>query len=125
MPRKKQEPSLAPWAVTQADIDATTKLEEAFATTRCLPPEDIIPDEFFGWAKGATGNIYFHMSDALFTGSPMPVGEVTFNEGFREDGEALFRFLMAHMRSFEPSHGHKIAGVAFIISKIITITPEK
>jgi hypothetical protein len=129
MPRRAKETkettsSPKPWGITQADIDATTPLEEGFATTRCLPPEDIIPEPFWGWYKGSTGNLYFFMADALFCGSTMPVAYVTWNDGFREDGEALMKWIMAHMRSFTPSHEHKIAGIAYMISQAVTLTPE-
>lgn len=113
-----------PWSITQADIDATTDVDVAFTTTRCLPPEDIIPIEYWGHYKGVSGNVYHWMADALFIGGPMPAGDVTFNAGFKEEGEPLMKFLMAHMRSFAPRHEHKIAGIAFMIAQIVTVTPE-
>lgn len=68
------------------------------------------------------------MIDALFCGSKMPPGEVTFREGFDGSPEGMKkinRFTMAHLRSFEPSPEHKISGIAYMMSKIMTITPEK
>jgi hypothetical protein len=123
--KPQSEEACKPWTITQADIDATTDLEAAFATTRCLPQAEEIPDEFWGCHRNLPGNIYYHMVDAMFCGAELPEGNVAFNEGFREDGPATFKFLMAHLRSFEPQYEHKIAAVAFMVSKIMTVTPVK
>ena len=104
------------WSITQADIDSITAPEAAFGTTRLLPPEGEIPKEF--WKT----NIYTRITYALFVGDPSPPGEITFNPGFREDGPAMMKCLMAHLNSFEPSHEHKIAGIAYMISKIMHVT---
>ncbi len=122
MAKKKAAPVVVPeakkeWTITQADIDSITQLDFAFSTDRFLPPEDKIPQEFW------SGNAYVRLTEAMMYGEPMPPGEVTFNEGFRPDGPALQRCIMAHLRSFNPKHEHKIAGVAYMISKITHITP--
>lgn len=121
MNRKKQpEPKAPPpWTLTQADLDATTDLDVAFATTRCLPPEDIIPHDFWPDKVGYAHNGYLRLVDALFVGNEVPNMEFTFNEGFT--GNKLMEFTVAHLKSFDPSHEHKIAGIAFMLSKIITI----
>lgn len=120
MPRKKiTEPvpeAPKPWSLTQADLDVTTDLEYAFATTRCLPPKEIIPKEFW---DGFGANVYVRLADTLFTGDAPPAGDIEFNEGFT--GNNLMKFLIAHLRSFEPQHEHKIAGLAYMISCIMTI----
>lgn len=116
-----------PWAITQADIDSITGMEVCRGTDRFLPPPDIIPDPFWGWAKGKNNpaNIYWHMADALYTGSDVPAAAYTFNEGYEQNGPKLFDFLMGCLRTIEPDIDHKIAGVAFIISKVMTVAPEK
>lgn len=114
-----------PYILIQEDIDKTTGLELAFGTTRCLPKEDTIPPEFYGPFKGyGTGNVYFRMADALFCGSERPDGDVVFNPGFRADGPAMMKFLAAHLKSFEPRHEHKMAGLAYMISLITTIKEQ-
>lgn len=105
-----------PWDITQADIDSITKPEAVWGTTRFLPPEEEIPAEF--WKP----NIYTRIADTMFVGDPPPQGEITFNPGFRADSTATYQFIMAHMKSFEPKHEHKIAGVGYMISKIMHIT---
>lgn len=116
MSRKKPEEKPKAWSITQADIDSITDVDSAFGTTRLLPPEHEIPAEF--WKT----NIYTRIADAMFVGEPPPAGEITFHSGFREDGPAMMKCLMAHMNSFSPSHEHKIAGIAYMISKIMHVT---
>lgn len=121
MPRKKPDPvpeAPKPWSLTQADLDATTALEWAFGTTRCLPPEDQIPKEFWEPWNGKP-NIYISIIDALFCGNDVPEGELVFNDGFT--GENLMKCVEAHLRSFAPRHEHKIAGLAYMISKVTTV----
>jgi hypothetical protein len=113
-----------PWAITQADIDSITGMEKLRGTDRFLPPADMIPDEFWGWPKKAKANIYWHMADCLYTASDVPAAVYAFNDGFEQDGRKLFDFLMGCLRSLEADTDHKIAGTAFIISKVLTMTPE-
>jgi hypothetical protein len=129
MSRKKVEPAPVapeekPWSLTQADIEATTDLEFVWGTTRCLPPWEIIPEEFREYYGSRKANIYIKMADSFFCGDPLPPGNVAFNEGFSLSPN-LMRFIMAHMKSFDPKHEHKIAGVAYMISIITTVTPDK
>lgn len=106
------------YTLTQADLDATTQKEWAFGTTRCLPAEKEIPKEFWGWPST---NIYVLYADALWISDPIPPAEETINPGFT--GNNLLRFLEAHLR--EPlDHEHKIAAIAFMISKIVTLKPK-
>lgn len=106
-----------PWSLTQADINSTTQLEFVWGTTRLLPPVEIIPKPFWD------GNTYSRIADSMFVGAPPPAGEVIFNPGFSpQDAPAMMRCLMAHMKSFEPDHHHKIAGVAFMMAQIVHVT---
>ena len=114
---KKKPEEKKPWGITQADIDSITKPEAVWGTTRLLPPEVEIPKEF--WKT----NIYTRIADSMFVGESPPRGEIHWNPGFRDDGPAMMKCLMAHMKSFGPKHEHKIAGVAFMISKIMTVVP--
>jgi hypothetical protein len=117
-----------PYGITQADIDSITDLDVAFATTRCLPKEEEIPEAFRGAYRGDyKSNIYVALVDALFCGEPVPQAAMQFHAGFEKTGEnpkLLQRFTMAHLRSFEPSHEHKISGIAYMLSLVVTITAE-
>lgn len=105
--------------ITQSDIDNTSDLEAAFTTTRCLPKWEDIPDEFK--KSPYTGTVYNQIIDAWFCGSPLPEASLTFKEGFTADGKKVQRFIMAHLRSFEPKHEHKVAGCAYLLSQVITV----
>lgn len=117
--KKKPETKEVPpvWAITQKNIDTVTKVEQVYGTTRLLPPWDDIPKEFWD------GNIYTRIGEAMFYGEKIPNGEVSFNEGFKQDPHGLTRCIMAHLVSFDPKHEHKIAGVGYMISKIVTVIP--
>ena len=94
-------------------LNTITDVEIAFGTTKLLPPFDAVPDEF------KRGNDYTRLLDHLFSGQPLPDGEIVFREGF-DDTEApalLNRVVMAHLRSFEPKHEHKIAGIGYLVSQ--------
>lgn len=96
---------------------SVNKLEVVWGTTRLLPPKDEIPEEFY------KGNVYTQLADAMWCGEPKPNGEVTINPGFEEvPFTNIQACIMAHLKSFDPQHEHKIAGVGFMISKMTTIT---
>lgn len=104
-----------PWDITQADVDSITPKEFIYGTDRLLPPVDQIPHEFF------KGNVYTRLVEAMYVGDVPPMGEVTFNHGFKETRN-LGRLSTAHLRSVQPDYDHKIAGIAYMISKIVRIT---
>lgn len=96
------------YLVTPKEIASITDAEMAFATTRLLPTWDDIPDNF------KSANAYTELVDAIFAGKPLPDGEVVMKAGF--EPHALNRAVQAHLQSFAPSHEHKVAGVAYMIS---------
>jgi hypothetical protein len=106
--------------LTQADIESITDEEYTYGTTRFLPPVQAIPDPFWGWFKGYERDVYFRIAEAMYVGEPAPIGEVSFNPGF--NGKGMQRFLKAHLHSVQPEYQHKMAGLAFLISMIVTIT---
>ena len=114
-----------PWGLTQADLESITDIEVAFSTIRLLPDWDIIPEEFRKAYYDKEANVYIQMADAIFCGSDMPKGDVKFNDGFSDDPSAFQRMITSHLRSFEPEYAHKIAGLAYMISIVVTITPEE
>jgi hypothetical protein len=104
-----------PYTLTQKDFDSITDAEKAFGTMRLLAEEIDIPEEFL------QGNDYTALTEALYHGGPVPNFSVRIKDGFRR--ESLSRAIRAHLKSFEPSHKHKIAGVAFMISMAAEVGP--
>ena len=99
--------------LNRESLNAVTDVELAFGTTKLLPPYEVVPDEF------KRGNSYTKLLDHLFAGQALPEGEIVFLKGF-DDAEApalLNRVVMAHLRSFEPKHEHKIAGLGYLVSQ--------
>lgn len=118
---KPEEPK--PWGITQADMESITDKEFIYGTNRCLPPFSEIPKEYFvnGEFK-PSANMYTRIADAMYCGEPVPKGEVNFLPGFEMAGQAMARFLMAHLKSIEADYDHKMAGVAYMMTKIVKIT---
>lgn len=115
------ETSLVPYSLSQEDINSVSVTELAFATMRLLPTPDQIPKDFYN------GNIYTRIAESVFYGEESPHAEVTFHPGFDSDEagiKAMQKCIMAHLRSFGPKHQDKIAGVGYMISKIMTIQGE-
>lgn len=108
--------------VNQEDVDNIGPIDLASGTTRCLPDQESIPVEFTRDAYN--GTIYNRIIMAWYIGDPPPGAEIRFNPGFREDGPAVKKFIMAHLNSFDPDHFHKIAGCAYLLSKIVTVKEE-
>lgn len=106
-----------PYTITRADLASINDAEMAFSTDRLLPEWKDIPESF------KKPNIYSQIAEALCLGFKMPQGEITFNEGFTDEGVAkdLDRCVRAHVQSWGPSHEHKIAGVGFMMSKVCQI----
>lgn len=106
--------------LTQSDVDDITDAEVISGTTKSLPDWKNIPKEF---RKDIyNGTVYGRIITGWYTGDPIPDAELAFNPGFREDGKAVYRFINAHLKSFQPDHDHKIAGCAYLLSQIMTIT---
>jgi len=101
------------YTLTLADLSSTTDVECVFGTTRLLPPWDEIPDAF------KRGNQYTRLASAIFFESDLPDGECFFVENFEDASKDLDRTVRAHLRSFAPKHEHKIAGVGYLISKVM------
>lgn len=102
--------------ISASDVKSITKLEVAFGTTRHLPPVESIPPEF-----NSSSNPYVRTVSAIFAGTELPDGEIEIIEGV--EPQELNQFIRAHLTSWEPKHEHKIAGVAYLLSQICTITP--
>jgi hypothetical protein len=91
-------------------IPAITDLDVAFGTVKGLPDMAAIPAEFrrFGGTKWNK-----LVSDWFFSG--LKSLKLATNEGV--DKSAALNHIRALMASFEPSHEHKEAGVAYLMSQ--------
>lgn len=112
-----------PYQLSQNDIETITDEEALHGTDRFLPKADDIPLEHWGWFKGVERNVYFRIAEAMYVGETPPAGEVSFNPGFT--GKGMARFLKAHMLNIHAEYQHRMAGMAYMMSLIVTITEEK
>ena len=102
------------YTLSRQSLDTITDLEMAFGTTKLLPPYGVVPEPF------KHGNGYTRLIDCLFSGQPLPGGEILFRQGFEDPAApaALNRVVIAHLRSYEPKHEHKIAGLGYLVSLV-------
>lgn len=110
----------APYTITPDQAASVTQAEQAFGTTRLLPSFDELPLVF----QQGTGEaaVYHQLVDALFYGRPLPDGDIEMHAGVT--AEMLRNCTIAHLRSFEPKHEHKIAGVAYMVSQPAKLIPK-
>ena len=107
--------------LTRESLETISDLEMAFGTTKLLPAYEQVPAEF------KRGNVYTKMLDCMFSGVPRPDAQVEFRKGF-DDPDApklLLRVIRSHLRSFEPKHEHKIAGLGYLVSQACEITQAR
>ncbi len=106
------------YSLTRNDLASITDVEMAFSTERLLPQQEDIPKSFWG------RNPYSELASAIFYGTTLPDGEMTFHPTFTDDAAAadLSKCVRAHLKSFAPKHEHKIAGVGFMIAQVCEIT---
>lgn len=112
---------MKPYVLKAEDLHQIDHIEMAFGTTKFLPKPDQIPKEFY------RGNIYTHIAEARFFGHEVPKGTMKIRPEFYIAGiEGKMNMLMtAHLRSWEPKHEDKIAGVGFMLYTICEITSDK
>lgn len=111
---------MAQYKLTRESLNTITDLDMAWGTTKLLPDYSKVPEDF------KSGNIYTKLLDCMFSGVPLPKGEIIFRKGF-DDADApkqLTRVIHAHLKSFEPKHEHKIAGLGYVISQVCEISAE-
>lgn len=110
----------APYTITPEMAASVTQAEQAFGTTRLLPPYDALPLAF----QEGTGEamVYHQLVNAIFYGWPLPDGDIELRAGVT--AEVLRNCTMAHLSSFGPKHEHKMAGVAYMVSRLATLTPK-
>src|SRR3989344_4074431 len=63
---------------------------------------------------------------AFGTTKLLPAYEIVFRKGFDDPDapDALNRAVTAHLRSFEPKHQHKIAGLGYLVSLVFELHPS-
>jgi len=105
----KTETTITPEQLDQIDIDTA---EIVFGTTKFLPKYDDVPDEY---KHGRTkwNNLF---NDMFFSG--IESLEMEPKEGV--DADKAWSVIQAHMRSWEPKHEHKEAGVAYMMSMLFS-----
>lgn len=96
------------YSISPDDLKHITDIEIAFGTTKFLPPPAEIPPSFY------RGNLYTRVVDAMFANAKVPDAPIQLNEGV--DPNLLYRCVSAHLRSWEPKHEDKIAGIGYMIS---------
>lgn len=105
------------YTLTREDLNTITDVEMAFGTVKLLPTYEEVPEAF------KSGNSYTKLMDRICSDQPLPGGEIEFRPGF-QDPEApalLNRVVRAHLRSFQPKHQHKIAGLGYLVSLVCEV----
>lgn len=101
---------------TQEEINGFTETR----TSKYLPGLKEIPKEFW------QGNIYTRVIEAWYVGEKGPPAAYVIHTGFNiSDAKVTKKFLMAHLTDFESLYEHRIAGVAYMLSKVFTITEKE
>jgi hypothetical protein len=113
---KKKPEEKKPWSLTQEEIASITNEEFIRGTSRLLPPVDEIPKAFWD------GNVYTRIVEAMYVGAKPEHAQIDFLPGFVNDGTSLARVTMAHVRDMQADYDHRIAGVGYMISKIVHVT---
>lgn len=106
------------YALTPEQVQSVTDVEEVFGTIKFLPEMEQIPDEF-----KRQGRIECKVVASMFYGTEMPDATVEFKDGF--EPKSVLKCFMAHLKSFEPKHERKMAGVAYMMSLVCDIDTEK
>lgn len=101
-------------SISISDLQSITTLDASFGTTKYLPAREDIPKEF-----ESSRNPYVRVINAIFHGEKMPDMSINLAPGVQIP--LLQRFIRAHLASFEPKHEHKIAGVAYLLSRLCTL----
>lgn len=91
-----------------------SQVDQAFPTSvrRHLPPFDSLPAEYQNWMRTDLPSFKL-VSDIMFNG--IVHGEWTPKPGV--NAEKAYRHVMYCLRSWEPKHEHKVAGVAWLIDQ--------
>jgi len=96
--------------IQPAEVTAGNLAFPATVIGKFLPPKEEIPEEFReNWQHCKWSSL---AQDWFYEGLP---ADVEFHMKDGVDGAKAFRHLSVCLRSYEPSHQHKIAGVAYLM----------
>lgn len=113
---KSKSTTKKPWDITQEQLASITDEECIRGTSRLLPPVDEIPKPFWD------GNVYTRIVEAMYVGAKPDHAQIDFNPGFVHDGTSLARATLSHVRDMNADYDHRIAGIGYMISKVIHVT---
>lgn len=105
--------------ITPEQVNEFTEAKKIFGSTKYLPANDDIPEAFKSFLGSGEARPYVQMVNSMFFGDKMPEYEMSINDGFSK--EQVIKCIRAHLTSWEPKHEHKIAGVAYMLSKMTTV----
>lgn len=124
MPRRKSVPEPVPepyqYRLDAAAVKSVTMEEYRQGTDRLLPKEEDIP---FSIRNGH--GLYVAMAQAMMYGEEMPDAEIIMNSGFPDCESFMTQLevcLMAHLTNINVDHDFRLQAVAFMISKVLTLT---
>lgn len=108
------------YTLSAADIESITPAEFGQGTTRLLPPIGAVPLEI----QQGHGP-YYQLAQAMMYGEQMADGEVTINPEYPDTEEFMSQFIkcaMGHLFCLDVDHDERLMCVAYMISKVITIS---
>jgi hypothetical protein len=95
-------------------VDAVTMAFPASVVGTLLPPNDVIPEEFHrNWFNG--GDVWTKTVNRWFGEGLSDWQSFKPKDGI--EANLAWRHLKACMGSYEPKHEHKVAGVAWLMSR--------
>jgi hypothetical protein len=105
------------YKLTPQKIKSIQDSNLGLGTIKYLPKWNEIPADF------KQGNKYTQFCEALFFGKRPEKGDIKCGKEFEElwREKKVIPFLLAHLRSYEPKHEHKIAGVGYMLSQTCTL----
>lgn len=102
---------MQPYILTTKDLANITLQEFSWGTTKLLPKREQIPEDFY------RGNVYTQIVEAIYFDDPLPIGRMEIRPDFQTTNTIrhLQKVIISHLRSREPKHEDKIAGVSYIL----------
>lgn len=105
-------PAVDVYAIPHYVDDATLAFPARVVGT-LMPDREDLPEEFREYEAGS--HVWRNIADLMFAGKPLDECDLTVNDGI--DAEDARRHVLACLRSHEPTHQHKIASVAYLLSR--------
>ena len=99
------------YELTVEQVKSLKKIEEVWGARKFFPDLHLIPEDFL------KGNRYTELVEAILYSRPMPGGQIVLVDGL--EPEELNRFTHAYLACAEHRVEDKIAGVGFMLSKLM------